>query len=149
MIEREGIPALRITPEAGAVKGGKARVVPLHEHLIEQGFMKFAAQRGAGPLFYNPVRQRDDAKGKKPRSVQARQRLASWVRGLGVTDKELSPNHAWRHTFKQIADRAGITERTSDYITGHASKSVGAGYGAPTLEDMAEALKKFPRYALE
>ena len=86
---------------------------------------------------------------KKPRAVQARQRLASWVRSLGITDAELSPLHAWRHTFKQIADRAGISERMSDYITRHANKSVGAAYGAPTLDDMAEALKKFPRYTLE
>jgi integrase len=149
VIKRDGIPALRITPEAGAVKGGKTRVVPLHEHLIEQGFMEFVAQRGGGPLFYNPAKQREDVKGKKPRSIQARQRLAGWVRSLGITDTELSPNHAWRHTFKQIADRAGITERTSDYITGHANKNIGAGYGRPTLEDMAEALKKFPRYAVE
>jgi hypothetical protein len=78
-----------------------------------------------------------------------RQRVAIWVREIGVTDKNIAPNHAWRHLFKQIADRAGITERTSDYITGHASKSTGAGYGVPTLEDMAEALKKFPRYTLK
>ena len=149
IIERDGIHALRILPEAGAVKGDKARVVPLHEHLIEQGFLKFISQCGAGPLFYKAATRNDEGgptNKKKARYAQARQRLASWVRGLGVTDSELSPNHAWRHTFKQIADRAGITERTSDYITGHAHKSIGASYGAPTLEDMAEAMKKFPRY---
>ena len=149
VIERDGIHALRITPGAGAVKGGKARVVPLHEHLMAQGFLNFVAQRGAGPLFYKATAKGvdgDPVMKKKPRPVQTRQRLASWVRALGITDKELSPNHAWRHTFKQIADRAGITERMSDYITGHANKSIGAGYGAPSLEDMAEALKKFPRY---
>ena len=53
---KRGIPAIRITPEAGSVKGREARVVPLHEHLIEQGFLKFVAQHGAGPLFYNPDR---------------------------------------------------------------------------------------------
>jgi hypothetical protein len=37
--------------------------------------------------------------------------------------------HAWRHTFKARADRAGITERTSDYITGHAQRTVGGGAG--------------------
>jgi integrase len=148
VIERDDIPAIRITPGAGAVKGGKARVVPLHEHLIAQGFLEFVRRRGTGPLFYNPPRQRSDdgTRMKKPRAVQARQRLANWVRSLGIMDAELSPLHAWRHTFKQIADRAGISERTSDYITGHANKSVGAAYGAPTLDDMAEALKKFPRY---
>jgi hypothetical protein len=68
------------------------------------------------------------------------------VRDLGITDKEIRPNHAWRHLFKQVAEREGITERMSDYITGHAPANVGRGYGAPTVEDMAEALKKFPRY---
>jgi integrase len=70
------------------------------------------------------------------------------VRKLGVSDDELSPMHAWRHTFKARADRAGITERTSDYITGHAQKTVGASYGAPTVDDMAAALEKFPRYEI-
>ena len=31
----------------------------------------------------------------------------------------------------------------SDYITGHAHKSAGAGYGVPTLEDMAEGIISF------
>ena len=66
-----------------------------------------------------------------------------------LTTRTCSPINAWRHTFKQIANRFGISERMSDYITGHAHKSVGAAYGAPTLEDMAEALKKFPRYVVE
>jgi integrase len=151
VMERDGIHAIRITPEAGTVKGGAARVVPLHEHLIAQGFLKFIEGRGRGPLFYNPaepVISVDPTKQKKPRPAQARQRLATWVRELGVSDPHISPNHAWRHTFKQRADRANITERMSDYITGHAHKSEGAGYGAPTLEDMAAALKKFPRYTL-
>ena len=66
-----------------------------------------------------------------------------------MDDPNISPNHAWRHTFKQIADRAGITERMSNYITGHAHKSEGAKYGAPTVGDMAQALRKFPRYKLK
>ena len=121
VIERDGIHALRITPDAGAVKGGKTRVVPLHEHLIAQGFLTFVKQ-GHGPLFYRPAKQVQNSaptQVKKSRYEQARQRLAAWVRSLGINDKELSPNHAWRHSFKQIADRAGITERMSDYITGH------------------------------
>jgi integrase len=116
VIKREGTHALLITPEAGTVKNRKARVVPLHEHLIEQGFLNFVAKHGDGPLFYTP------RKSKKPPYAQARQRLADWVRSLGITDAELQPNHAWRHTFKQIADHAGITERTSNYITGHAQR---------------------------
>jgi integrase len=148
VIEQDGIPALHLTPAAGAVKGGKARIVPLHPHLIGQGFLDFVAQHGAGPLFYNPPNSEvsETGKKKKARWQQARQRLAGWVRSLGVADEELAPNHGWRHSFKQIADHANISERMSDYITGHANRSQGAGYGAPTLEHMADALKRFPRY---
>jgi len=143
VIRRDGTHALLITPEAGTVKNRKARVVPLHEHLVEQGFLEFVAKHGNNPLFYIPRNS------KKPPYAQARQRLAAWVRRLGISDKELQPNHAWRHTFKQIADHAGITERTSNYITGHAQRNTGATYGAPTVPQMADALKKFPRYTLD
>jgi integrase len=151
-IERRGqIAILKITPDAGTVKTNKPRSVPIHEHLIEQGFLDFVRSRGSGPLFYNPKGEEtadDPLNPKRPRSVSTRQRLAAWVRKLGITDKELSPNHAWRHTFKARAHRVGIGERMSDYITGHSQRTEGAKYGAPTVEDMAEELAKFPRYDL-
>jgi integrase len=150
VVEEDGVAAIRITPEAGAVKMGRPRIVPVHEHLVEQGFVRFVRANGKGPLFYNEPRQAagaaDATNPRKPRYVKAREHLATWVRELGVSDPELQPNHAWRHTFKQIADRHDISERISDWITGHSPASVGRGYGAPTLEDMAAALKKFPRY---
>jgi integrase len=156
VIKRDGIHAIQITPSAGTVKSGRAHVVPLHEHLIAQGFLKFVVRYGNGPLFYNPNPSKrsaasaaDPTKQKKPRAAQARQRLAKWVRSLGVTDTNIGPNHAWRHLFKRLANRADISERMSDAITGHAPKSEGARYGAPTIEDMAAALKRFPRYKLK
>jgi integrase len=150
ILEEGSIRAMLLTPDAGTIKTRKPRRVPLHEHLIEQGFLRFVRSRGKGPLFYE---QRNDSgvpdplKPKRPPAVIVRHKVAAWVRKQRVTDSELSPNHAWRHTFKQIADRAGINERMSDYITGHSHKTVGGRYGAPTLGDMAAALGKFPRYA--
>ncbi len=44
--------AIQISPDAGTVKTNKSRIVPLHEHLIEQGFIEFARTKGNGPLFY-------------------------------------------------------------------------------------------------
>jgi hypothetical protein len=35
-----------------------------------------------------------------------------------------------------------------DAIVGHAPLNVGRGYGSPALNDMAAALKKFPRYEI-
>jgi integrase len=151
VIEREGIWALRLTPEAGTIKTGQARIVPIHEHLIEQGFLSFVKASGKAPLFYNPETRRKASEDDptKPGQSQARKtanRLSEWVRSLGVDDPELRPNHAWRHTFKQIADRFGISERVSDTITGHAPQTVSRSYGQPTVADMAQALKRFPKY---
>jgi integrase len=127
-IELRGqICAMKLTPEAGPIKTNKARTVPIHKHVIEQGFLEFVKSRGRGPLFYNPTANEgpsDPPNPKRPRSVSTRQRLADWVRKLGVTDNELRPNHAWRHTFKARADRVDISERMSDYITGHAHRTV-------------------------
>jgi integrase len=150
VIEQDGTPAIKITPEAGTVKTRQARLVPLHGHLIEQGFLEFAKVNGTGPLFYSeptgPVQQEDPTNPRRRRSVTARVRLAEWVRDLGATDRELQPTHAWRDTFKAIGHRRDISERILDAIAGHAPATIGRGYGPPTLHDMAEALKRFPRY---
>lgn len=148
-IVRDGVNALRITPEAGTVKTRNARTVPLHEHLVAQGFLAYAKSKGSEPLFFNrpTAKHTDDPTNpRKARYVKTRERVAEWVRSLGVSDPELQPNHAWRHTFKQIADRVGIQEKISDVITGHVPLTVARGYGAPTLKDLAVALKKFPRF---
>jgi len=152
IVEQDGVHAMKISPEAGTTKTGKARTVPLHEHLIEQGFLAFVKTNGKGPLFYNeptrPTAPDDPTNPRKPRSVKARENVAVWVRSLGVNDPELSPNHAWRHTFKAIGFRCGISEKVLDAIVGHAPASVGRGYGEPTLADKAQELWKFPRYRI-
>jgi len=85
------------------------------------------------------------AQGKPPkRSVKAREHLANWVRELGVKDPRISPNHAWRHLWKLQAERAGVPERLSDYLTGHAPASEGRSYGAPLLTDRPSRGRVFP-----
>ena len=150
IVEQDGYHAMKISPEAGTVKTGKPRTVPLHDDLIEQGFLAFVKASGKGPLFYNASKQppapNDPTNPRKARYVKAREHVAAWVRGLGVNDPELSPNHAWRHTFKAIGFRSGMSEKVLDAIVGHAPASVGRGYGEPTLADKAKELRKFPRY---
>ena len=70
VVERDGVHGLRITPEAGTVKNKKTRLVPVHDHLIEQGFLEFAKKHGAGPMFYRVAEQdggNDPLRAKKPR----------------------------------------------------------------------------------
>jgi integrase len=146
-------PVLRITPDAGTVKTRKVRIVPIHGHLVEMGLLDYVAGAEArlakqGPLFHRPP---SSPRNPNSRSLagRAHERLAKWVRGLGVTDPGIQPNHAWRHTFRTRASRAGIEKRIRDEICGHAPGTVADGYEHPTVEDMAEALKRFPRYEVE
>jgi integrase len=154
VIKRGGIDALKITPEAGTVKNAQTRLVPLHEHLLMQGFLSFVEKRADGPLFYKPrtmtttTATEDPMRRKKAPAAQVRQRLAAWVRELGVTDTELSPNHAWRHTFKAVGRSVGISDKVLDDICGHAPASIGQGYGRASLEDMAAMIRRLPRYGL-
>lgn len=149
--KRGDVHVAKLSPSAGSIKGHTARSVPLHEHLVEQGFLDFVKSRPSGPLFYNVAEHEqphDPTNPRRARSVKTRDRLGQWVRELGVIDEELSPNHAWRHTFKAQAERVGITEKVSDAITGHAPANVSRSYGKPTVADMAKAMEKFPRFSV-
>lgn len=142
--EVDGVWTIHITPEAGGNKTNEARTVPVHEHLIEQGFLDAITNKPDGPLFYNPDLQRGGSDRGQYKKVGMF--LAKWVRNLGVTDPAIMPNHAWRHTFKSICLEAGIEERAADYMQGHAPKGQGRRYGANTILALATQLAKFPRF---
>jgi integrase len=153
VVQQEGIWAIRITPDAGSVKDRQPRTVPLHAHLLEQGFLEFVRSKGEGPLFYNqeslsPLRATKNERTNpvRARSVKTVDRLAEWVRKIGVTDKAIRPNHAWRHTFKRRAARAKIEVDVRDAICGHSPRTVADIYETPALADMADALRHFSRY---
>lgn len=138
---------VHITPEAGSVKNGQARDVPLHAHLIEQGLLEVVAEL-KGPLFYNRSRQRGGKAGN-PQYKKVGERLAEWVRELGVNDPNIQPNHAWRHRFKTITRRCNIHQDTANAIQGHAPSTDSEGYGQyGDLEAMVEAIKQVPRYGV-
>ena len=151
--ERSGLYVIKLTPDAGTQKKGEIRTVPLHDHIIAQGFIEMVQQVGKGALFFNDrTPQKASADPLKPtrrRADTARSQLGTWVRGLGVNDPGISPNHGWRHLFKRIADESGIPEKMHDALTGHAQATEGRKYGPPSVAAMAEALKKFPRYSTE
>jgi integrase len=145
----DGIWCVHITPEAGTVKANEARTVPLHEHLIEQGFLAMVKEQGPGPLFYDPARQRVEGDSNR-HFKKVGERLAEWVRKeVGITDPDIKPNHAWRHTFKSLSYSAGIEERVVDAIQGHAPATTGRKYGKPCVSALAEAIAKVPRFEVE
>ena len=127
---------LRITPVAGTVKNRQARLVPIHPHLIETGFIKMVKAAADGPLFYEP--------GTK--SVVVATRVGDWVREIGVSDPNVQPNHGWRHLWKTRARMAGIEGDARDAIQGHARRTEGEEYGEWMVEALAAAMAKFPRF---
>lgn len=147
--------ALRLTPEAGTIKDREARIVPIHEHLVDLGFIEFVERAGEGPLFFDAdaLRRKGPDDPSNPRRFpheKVANRLAGWVRELGVTDKGIKPNHAWRHTFKTRALVAGIDSVVADYICGHSPKTVGDAYyaleGDAGWPALVRAIDMFPRY---
>ena len=143
--ETDGVWALRITPEAGSTKSGNARVVPLHPHLIEQGFPAVATKKGKGPLFYNPKLSRGGSD-SNPHYKKIGERLGAWVRKLGVNDPDVQPNHAWRHLFKTQARLVRMDPEAREAIPGHAQTTEGQKYGVYPLPTLAEEVAKLPRF---
>lgn len=136
---------MRIRPDAGTVKAGHYRDVPLHPQLIDMGIMDFVNASPGGPLFY------PNRKGAKPataaRTVAGR--ISGWLKGLGVIPEGVAPSHGWRHRFKTIGLEEGISDRTLDALQGHAARTAGDSYGDVTVRAKAAAINRFPRYSLD
>jgi len=140
-LQHDGHWFVSITPEAGTVKTKEARVVPVHEHLVEQGFMDFVERSSEGYLFLTAKNQAEF----RGRWRTVKNRVTEFVRPL-VKDPRVAPNHGWRHTFKSVAHTVGIADTTADAICGHAPRTTGDYYRQVSHEAMAMAIKQFPRY---
>jgi integrase len=88
-VQRDGIPMIRVRAENNKTR--KFREVPVHSHLVEQGLLKYARSRGARPLFYDPHRSRG-GKDSNPHFKKVGERLAEWVRSLGICLSGLARN---------------------------------------------------------
>jgi integrase len=130
-----------ITPEAGTVKTNEARDVVLHLHLEELGFTAFVKGAAPGHLFLTP----SASSGVLGPWRGVKNRITEFVRTV-VPDKNVAPNHGWRHRFKTVGIEAGIEHRILDVIQGHSPRSVAEGYGEVTIKTQAAAIAKLPRY---
>ena len=128
VFDEAGHKVIRFTPEAGSIKNGQFRLVPIHSHLTELGFLDFVATAGDGHLF---------AKGSYKRVVD-------FVRAI-VVDPAVAPNHGWRHRFKSVARTLRLDAWVVDFIQGQAPRVSGDGYGDVSVEVMACTIALFPR----
>jgi integrase len=129
-------------------KTGKARSIPLHQQVIDEGFLVYVASVKPGkPLFYSPESKHVPKSQSSPAENAANQ-LAMWVNSIIALPKGVSPNHAWRHTWKSRAlGHVDVTFR--DWIALHGPRSVARAYETPSVLLLKrEAIDKFPRYEL-
>lgn len=136
------VPVVRIRPDAGSVKAGNYRDVPLHQQLIELGFMDFVSRAADGPLFYPASKKKD---GTLPARTVAG-RVSDWLQDKNVIPEGVSPSHGWRHRFKTVGREIGVADRTLDAIQGHAGRTSGDDYGDVTIAARASAIARMPRY---
>lgn len=131
-------------PRSRTVKDKEARVVVLHPHLVEMGFVDFARAGGKGHLFLTP------SKGGDWRGpwISVKNRIREMARAA-IGGAEVAPNHGWRHRFKTVGRGAGVSDALLDHITGHAPATVGRSYGTFPLSVQAKAMAHFPRYSVD
>ncbi|HEM8294390.1 TPA: tyrosine-type recombinase/integrase [Providencia stuartii] len=142
IIDDNGIPCILVEMgENQSVKTGNTRTIPLHNHLIELGFMDyvnsrenylFSGQRNAaGKYSYNFIRW-----------------FGQYIRKHGIDNPEIKPTHSFRHTFITYCRNRGEREDVQNSITGHAQGSVGRGYGAYTTPMKKELIDRTPKLNL-
>lgn len=147
LLTEYGIVCLRITPEAGSVKTGHYRLVPLHSHLLDLGLVAFIQSRPPGPLFY-PASHSTRTNGSGP-AERPRDKVAEWVRKVaGIKDPRVQPNHGWRHRFKTVGRDVDVDLAYLDAIQGHDDGRAATEYGETTMKALHREVQKFPRYDL-
>ncbi len=117
------------------------RHVPLHEHLLELGFIDYV-KAADGWLFPQiPA----DKYGKKVPYI------GDWwgkvVKAEGI--KISQPLHAFRHSFKTLLRTLEVSDSVSNSITGHSSGNVGDEYGTVYLDTKQKAINRIPRLTLK
>jgi integrase len=141
---------LDINPAAGRLKNKpSARVVPLHPHLIELGFVEWVASQPRERLFYEEKAERGDRRSRRSVIIN---RLGDWVRGLGlpgVVSGEVAPNHGWRHRVATELVNLEVPDTIRKRLLGHALHGQDNRYvGRIVMERLHDAIAKLPRYSV-
>ena len=144
VIKFDDIWCLRITSEAGSVKTSNAeRLVPIHSALLAEGFLGFVESISTGPLFGDLSINKFGS-----RATSGTKMTGRWVRGLGITDARISPNHSWRHRMKTLARVYEFRRDIENALVGHAPDKVGDEYGEFQIVALKRELEKIPTLSL-
>ena len=144
-VHREGERCIaQITPDAGSVKAGDYRDVPLHRQIIDQGFIEFLEAANSGLLFHGAI---DTAKFASAAQIIS-DALAKWLQELKLVPSGVRPNYGWRHRLKTQALDLGLTMRVIDAMQGHSPRTAGEGCGDVTIIARMRVIDALPYYDL-
>ncbi|MCT4332615.1 integrase [Paracoccus sp. YLB-12] len=135
---------IRITPDAGSVKVGDYRDVPVHRQIVAEGFVEFVKAAKPGPLFHTGT----DPEKFSAKAVRMTNTVGTWLQDAGLVPPSVLPNYAWRHRFKTQARDMGADIRVVDATQGHAGRTASDGYGDVTLIAKARVIDALPDYDL-
>ncbi|MDP5886208.1 DUF6538 domain-containing protein [Pseudomonas aeruginosa] len=129
-------------PDQSVKTNGSRRDIPIHDDLIELGLLALVIEKSSSALIFPQLTK---VSGRYS-GIVAKHWLVL-VRSWGMYRSGRHPLHAFRHSFKTLAREHGIPKEVSDWITGHASGSVGDAYGINPLSRMTAEIKKIPSIA--
>lgn len=128
-------------------KNGRPRIVPIHRHLITQGFLNFVREREGSPLFFDAEKLNDERLIVHQTRAEG---LAEWARKAAKMEiGSVAPNHGWRHRFKTECRRISMDREVRLYIQGHAFKMEGEKYGFFPVDVTSAWIELFPTYHVD
>lgn len=140
VVQVKDVWCIKLVPEAGSLKNASSeRSVPLHPRVIDAGFLKFAERTKSGAIFSEVAPDRFGVRGGNMTKL-----VSKWVRGLGLKDTRVAPSHAWRHRFKTLCRRYGVSADIGDALTGHTARTVADAYGAFEVAALYREICKLP-----
>lgn len=129
-------------PDKSLKTDSSRRDVPIHSDLIKLGILELVQGKPSDSrVFPQLIKVCDGFAGIVSKAWR------DLTQQCGVYRPGRSPLHAFRHTWKTLAREHGIPKEVSDWITGHASGSVGDGYGINPISRMAAEMQKLPSIA--
>ncbi len=138
----DNIPCLWITPEAGSTKTGKQRLVPIHPHVVEMGFLDFAGPPRRPPVLHAEVggQPRDPRRKRRQESKRLGSHDGRHQRSAGATQSRMAPQ------VQTEARKLSIERWIADAIQGHEDGTASANYGEVPISPLYEAIVRITRH---